>query len=78
MRALSPAFMIPGEKIIRAEWDKSSSLGENTRRDHNKSLNVPNNYLKFFLLQYLTNIPLYQNMLQDCFMVGTAHESKNT
>ena len=34
LRPLSLPFMLPG-KIIWAQWDKSSSLGENMRRDHN-------------------------------------------
>ena len=38
-RALSPPFILP-EKIIRAEWDKSSPLDENMRRDHNGQINL--------------------------------------
>ena len=39
VRALSPPLMLPG-KVIRAEWDKSSSLGENMRRDYNGQINL--------------------------------------
>ena len=38
-RALSPPFMLP-RKIPRAEWDKSSSLGENMQRVHNGQINL--------------------------------------
>ena len=38
-RALSPPFMLPG-KILRAEWDKSSLLGKNMRRDHKGQINL--------------------------------------
>ena len=36
---LSPPFVLPGN-VIRAEWDKSSSLGGNMRRDHNSQINL--------------------------------------
>ena len=31
--------MLPG-KIFYAEWDKSSSLGENMQQDHNSQINL--------------------------------------
>ena len=37
--ALSLPFMLPG-KVIRAEWEKSSSLGENQRQDHYSQINL--------------------------------------
>ena len=37
--ALSPPFMLLG-KVLRAEWDKSSLLGENIRRDRNGQINL--------------------------------------
>ena len=38
-RALSPSFVLSG-KVIRAEWDKSSLLGENMQRDHNVQIDL--------------------------------------
>ena len=32
-------FMLPG-KILQAEWDESSSLGENMRQDHKGQINL--------------------------------------